>query len=123
MTRSGVLVLDDDPQMGPLLAEMLEGIAIRVDVALDLKMACDLLSLSTYQLLLSELNLADGSGLDLLAFIRAQGLALPLILMTSFPTADVRNRVLRAGALDILEKPFSVQAARNLCRRVLGSLP
>ncbi len=120
MTTQRVLVVDYDPSMRNLLREILGDIADRIDVAGGLREARQYLENARYNLSLSELLLPEGSGLELVRLIGDKYPELPVILMTSFPTSDVRSRAARAGAHALLEKPFSNQAARSICKRFLA---
>jgi two-component system, LuxR family, response regulator FixJ len=55
--------------------------------------------------LLVDQNMSGMKGLDLIAQLRARDIAVPAILMTSYPTVALRERAARAGVA-IVEKPF-----------------
>lgn len=61
-----------------------------------------------YQLVLLDLNLPDGRGLDLLRRLRAQGSTVPVIITTAQDQIAVRIEGLNAGADDYLVKPFDL---------------
>jgi FixJ family two-component response regulator len=56
--------------------------------------------------LITDLNMRGMSGADLQDRLLAEGHTTPLIMMTAYPEESVRARVLRAGALGFLKKPF-----------------
>ena len=56
---------------------------------------------------IADVQMAGLSGIDLQQQLVAQGLALPVILITAFPDERTRKRAIDAGAVDYLSKPFS----------------
>ena len=56
---------------------------------------------------IADVQMAGLSGIDLQQQLVAQGLALPVILITAFPDERTRRRAIDAGAVDYLSKPFS----------------
>jgi FixJ family two-component response regulator len=57
-----------------------------------------------------DINLTDGSGIELRHRIKAAGNAVPVIYMTGNDTAAVRTAALQSGCLAYLTKPFSTQS-------------
>ena len=101
---SRILVIDDEEIIRNSLARLLGREGYRVDTAGTLAEADERLLHQRYALALCDLRLPDGEGTDLL--IRADELALPVIIMTSY--ASVRSAVdaMKQGAVDYIAKPF-----------------
>ena len=99
-----ILVIDDEEIIRNSLARLLGREGYRVDTAGTLAEADERLLHQRYALALCDLRLPDGEGTDLL--IRADELALPVIIMTSY--ASVRSAVdaMKQGAVDYIAKPF-----------------
>jgi FixJ family two-component response regulator len=57
-----------------------------------------------------DINLNDGSGIELRHGLKAAGISVPVIYMTGNDTPTVRMAALQSGCLAYLEKPFSVQS-------------
>lgn len=99
-TRS-LLLVEDDPAIGRLLARFLGLAGFAVTRASTKGEAMQLLLAKRWELLLTDKNLPDGSGLDIASAARAQFEELPIVLMTAYPEP------LRASAIDgYLAKPF-----------------
>jgi FixJ family two-component response regulator len=64
-------------------------------------------------------RLAGRSGLDLLALLRARGVAAPAILITTRPNAETRARAANAG-VTIVEKPLLGDVLAHKVREILG---
>jgi two-component system response regulator FixJ len=68
----------------------------------------------------ADMRMPDASGVDLLAQMRARDIALPVVIITASAGASLAVEALRAGASDILEKPFDDEALLTSVRRALG---
>jgi len=67
---------------------------------------------------LLDINLGDGSGIELRYRLKAAGKAVPVIYMTGNDTAAVRNAALQSGCLAYLTKPFSARSLMEPLERV-----
>jgi len=56
---------------------------------------------------IADVQMPVMSGVELLTLMRAQGHRVPFIFITAFPEESVRARVLKAGAMGFLAKPFA----------------
>jgi two-component system nitrogen regulation response regulator GlnG len=71
------------------------------------------------QVLVSDIRMPGGSGIDLLQKIKASHPALPVIIMTAYSDLDSAVSAFQGGAFDYLPKPFDVPKAIELIRRAL----
>lgn len=105
-----LLVVDDEPHIGLLLRPILEGSGFRLSTARSLAQARAALADRSAPLdgLLLDLHLPDGSGLTLLADLRADPAtrALPVMVVTAEGEEHILEEVRTLGAL-LLTKPFS----------------
>lgn len=116
-TRARVLVVDDDERNRRLLRAWLER-RHEVEEAIDGSSALDALGRSPIDIVLLDVMMPGGSGLDVCAEIKrrtAGGAFLPVLLLTALGEQDDRNEGLRAGADDFLRKPCD---RTELCLRV-----
>jgi two-component system, NtrC family, nitrogen regulation response regulator GlnG len=70
--------------------------------------------------LVSDIRMPGGSGLDLLAKIKVQYPALPVIIMTAFSDLDSAVSAFQGGAFEYLPKPFDVPRAVELIQRAIS---
>ena len=121
-----LLLVEDEAELAELVAENLQRDGFAVDVAGRIGDARATLSTTTYELLLLDLRLPDGDGLDLIRWLRREGNAMPIVVLTA--RDQLRDRVdgLNAGADDYLVKPFAheelVARARAVLRRPTTAL-
>ena len=69
------------------------------------------------QVLVSDIRMAGGSGIELLNKVKALHRDLPVIIMTAFSDLDSAVSAFQGGAFDYLPKPFDVPKAVDLIRR------
>jgi len=107
MSRANILVVDDEPAILSTLktALSLEGYA--VDVAGSVGLAEERLAKRSYDVLLLDVALPDGDGVQLLERQRAAGSEAQVIMMSGHGSIEAAVRATRLGALDFLEKPLS----------------
>jgi DNA-binding response OmpR family regulator len=122
-----VLVLEDDPELGPAVAGGLRDAGFAVDLANDLADADLKLAVNSYDCWVADRGLPDGDGLDLLASQRAAGSTLPVLVLTARGEVGDRVAGFDEGADDYLVKPFAmaelVVRVRALCRRGVAARP
>lgn len=104
-----IVLVEDEPEILKMLAEKLSEHHFKVLTAARLQDAKILVEQPDVQLVISDLALPDGSGIDLLKYIRCIRPSLPVIITTGFPSIHVVEEALRLGAFDLVEKPFDVQ--------------
>jgi DNA-binding response OmpR family regulator len=95
-----------------------------VDWVQDLESAAMALDLENFMLVVLDLGLPDGSGLELLETLRAKRRKLPVIILTAWDAVQDRIRGLDCGADDYMVKPFDLEELaariRALTRRSRG---
>ncbi len=107
MPRGQVLVVDDEPSILGTLKKALSLEGYAVDVAGGVGIAEERLAKRSYDVVLLDVALPDGDGVDLLERLRAAGNDSQVIMMSGHATVDAAVRATKLGALDFLEKPLS----------------
>ena len=114
-----VWIVDDDRSIRWVLEKALarEGIAYKTfSSAYEVLQA---LAISQPQVLVSDIRMPGGSGIELLSKIKASHPALPVIIMTAYSDLDSAVSAFQGGAFDYLPKPFDVPKAVELIRRAV----
>ena len=101
-----VLVIDDDPGLSEVIGMLLEREGYGVERAGTLKEGISCVEAGELDLVITDLKLPDGTGLDAIAAIRGRHPALPIIMITSYSSMESAIAALRAGAVDYITKPF-----------------
>lgn len=107
-----IFLLEDDETLGWGISMALTGPETSVVCRTSLAKARETLSGDRFDLLILDVNLPDGSGLDLLRQVRAEGDATPVILLTANDLELDEVTGLEAGADDYITKPFSLAVLR-----------
>jgi two-component system OmpR family response regulator len=103
-----VLLIEDDHVLGEAVREHVASFGYGVDWMKRIDAARDALATVPYDLVLLDLNLPDGRGLDLLRELRRGGSAVPVIILTAMDQIAARIDGLNSGADDYLVKPFDL---------------
>ncbi len=101
------LIVDDDPGFTPAIGEFIKEYGFSVNVAPGLRAAYEELERGTPDLVLVDLILPDGSGLDLVQ--RLESTAAQVVVITGHPTVERAVDSLRAQVADFLIKPLDMQ--------------
>jgi len=117
-----LLVVEDDPRLGPLLQRLLQGDRHVVELAADGPSGLELAeSMDGFDAIVLDIGLPRLSGLDVARRLRAGGSRLPILMLTARDTVGDRVTGLDAGADDYLVKPFAYEELaarlRALARR------
>lgn len=120
-----VLVVDDEADVRSVVARALRADGHAVVTASDLETARVQLAEASTDLVVLDLRLPDGFGLDLCRALRAEGSVIPILLLTALSQVALRVEGLDAGADDFLGKPFAVAELRARVRALgrRGALP
>jgi CheY-like chemotaxis protein len=102
-----ILVVDDDAPMREMVVLMLRDDGIEAIGAESADRAMDVLRGHAFDAVLTDMQMPGKNGLELLQEARALEPRTPVIVMTSFGSAETFDRVRQAGALGCLSKPFS----------------
>jgi DNA-binding response OmpR family regulator len=119
-----VLLLEDDLELGPALVLALERGGLAARWIRLVATAKEHLVKDRFSLAVLDIGLPDGSGLELLTWIRSQRMSVPVIMLTARSNVADRVHALDNGADDYLPKPFAFEEflsrARALIRRGSG---
>jgi two-component system response regulator AtoC len=118
MAGERVLILEDDPLLQSVLAERLRQEGLEVHTASTVAEARRALDQGEPDVVLSDLRLPDGDGLDLVREAAPRRAAV-FVVMTAHATVASAVEALKLGARDYLEKPFSLDRAVATVRQAL----
>lgn len=103
-----VLLIEDDRGLGSAVRDQIVDGGHSIDWVTRLADARDHVAAAPYDLVLLDLMLPDGRGLDFLKTLRAAGDVTPVVIMTAMDQISDRIAGLNAGADDYLVKPFDL---------------
>ncbi len=101
-----LLIVDDAKNILTTLARALELEGYATEAVSTARAALDRVAERPVDLVLLDVKLPDGDGLDVLAQLRQQSESIPVIMMSGHGTIETAVKATRLGALDFLEKPI-----------------
>ena len=124
-TLTNALIVDDERDIRELLVLTLGRMGLKCDTASSLKDARALLRHNSYSLCLTDMRLADGSGIELVREISQLYPQTPVAMITAFGNQEAAVDALKAGAFDFVSKPVDLSVLRGLVQHALklGSQP
>jgi two-component system, NtrC family, nitrogen regulation response regulator GlnG len=114
-----IWVVDDDQAIRFVLEKALAREAFTVRTFTSPRDVLRALETESPQVLVSDIRMPGGSGIDLLAQVKQKHPGLPVIIMTAFSDLDSAVSAFQGGAFEYLAKPFDVTKAVDLIRRAV----
>lgn len=122
MTKSlnnPVLIIDDEADIRALMEMTLMKMGLNVDTAEGVAAAKQKLNKNKYALVLTDMRMPDGSGLEVVEYIVNQHLDTPVAVITAYGNADHAVQALKVGAFDYLQKPITLAQLRTLVKSAI----
>ena len=117
---SHILIVEDRAPLRRMMRRALQQEGYEVSVADSAAKGCRLLAERRFDLVLTDLKLGDGSGIDVLAECRQHQPEVPVVVLTAFGTVQTAVEAMKLGAVDFLEKPLEIDDLYELARCHLG---
>jgi DNA-binding NtrC family response regulator len=114
-----ILLVEDKDSLRRVLRLTLENAGYTVTEAVDASSALKEIATARHQLILTDLRMPNGSGLDVLRSARAADPHVPVIVMTAFGSIDEAVQAMKDGAHDFLQKPVDSNHLLLLVERAL----
>lgn len=121
--RSRLLVVDDEPDLRTLCELTFAREGYDVDTAGTVAEAWACLSARSYHVVITDMRLPDGLGLDILRALEAAGRPEKTVVLTAYGSPENAVEALKAGAFDYLTKPVDLRQFRSVVASALGRLP
>jgi DNA-binding NtrC family response regulator len=121
-TRLAVLVVDDEPALREVLSLRIADWGCEVRTAADVAEAERELDRNPPDIVLCDVVLPGGSGLDLLKRIKKQDERIPVVMITAHGDIDIAVEAMKAGAADFLTKPLDYVMLEALLEAAAGEL-
>jgi DNA-binding NtrC family response regulator len=115
--KTRILIVEDEEKLRRVLELQLRSADFEVDQAGSAEEALKLTDRA--DLILTDLRLPGMDGLELLSLMRRQNSEVPVIVMTAFGTIETAVQAMKAGAVDFLLKPFSLDHLMAVVRKAL----
>ncbi len=118
--RSRLLIVDDESSLVDFLSLLFQGEGYDVTTARSVEEARRCLDRGTFNLVLCDILMPDGNGLDLLRQIKSAGDGgPPVIMMTAYTSTKSAIEAMKLGAADYVSKPFDVEELKIVAQKAL----
>ena len=114
-----ILVIDDDPQIRMMIAEVIESFGHICQTAADGLEALDMIQKEKFDIAICDIRMPGINGLELVERAKQINLDVPFIIMTGFSEEYSYERVIEVGAQDFIKKPFTFQELKAKFDRIL----
>ena len=104
-----ILIVDDEAGMRLALSEVLKRCGYAVGAAQHGREALKMLAGGGFELIISDIKMPVMDGMELLKELGERRIHLPVIMITAFGTVDTAVEAMKMGAMDFIQKPFSLE--------------
>jgi two-component system nitrogen regulation response regulator GlnG len=116
-----ILLVEDDASIAIVITAALEAEGFRVDRCDSIAGRDRMLSEQRYSLLITDVMLTDGDGIETIGRVRSGYPALPIIILSAQNTLDTAVRASDTGAFEYFPKPFDLEELVRTVRQAIGS--
>lgn len=106
---ASILIVEDEASLRTSMRIALVRAGHEIETAAGCAAARQLLDGDIFDLVVADLRLPDGDGLDLLAWIEQRGLDLATVVVSAYGSIETAVEAMRLGAHDFLQKPFAAE--------------
>lgn len=123
MSNAQILIVEDDAVLRRALCDTIELGGYRVINAVNGKEALVALEHNNIDLIISDVQMDEMDGTELLQAVRRHNPTLPFVMMTAHGSIQHAVKSIRDGATDYLQKPFEAQVLLDMVSRMSAQLP
>ena len=116
------LILEDEKNIREILSIILEEFDFEIDEAETLLEALEKLKENAYELLLVDLRLPDGSGMEVVRQVKRERPETEVVIITAFASTETVKEAFELGVYDYIEKPFKIEDLRLILRNLKEKL-
>lgn len=118
-TKCIVSIVDDDESVRLATRSLLQSLGFKVQAFASAEEFLGSPDASDSSCIVSDMNMPGLSGADMQSRLAARGCSIPVIFITAFPDKAVEERVIKAGAVGYLTKPFEGRVLAECLERAL----
>ncbi len=111
-----ILIIDDEPVIGQLFKDSLNGTGHQVTTTLSSLEALELVGNRRFDLIFLDLVMPELDGAELFRRIRQMDKQIPVAIITGYPDSDLMGRAMEYGPFTVMKKPFNSDDILNTVR-------
>ncbi|MFY9550623.1 MAG: sigma-54 dependent transcriptional regulator [Thermoanaerobaculia bacterium] len=120
MSKPRLLIVDDEKSLREVLQYFFHKQGFEVSIAANYTEGVAAALRASPDVILCDIKMPDGNGLDLLARVREEKLETPVIMITAHTSTEDAIQAMKRGAIDYIKKPFDNDELLLIVRRALG---
>jgi two-component system response regulator HydG len=113
-----ILIVDDNEDLAANMAEMFEEEGLDTVLAHDVESGHARMASGGVDLMITDVRLPDGNGLELLESAKTSNPAMPVVVISGYPDPDTTRRALELGAVAVSAKPFEMIEFFRMCTKL-----
>lgn len=117
--KASILVVDDDLSHCTIIQALMKGWGYQVTLAHNGLQAVEQVKQTPFDLILSDVRMAEMDGIEALKIIKAYNPAIPILIMTAYSNVESAVEAIKAGAYDYLTKPLDFDMLQLTIERAL----
>jgi two-component system cell cycle response regulator len=117
--KENLLVVDDEIEVGKVVTELLSNLGFNADSENSGKNALQRIKNGKYTFLITDINMPEFDGIELIKKVREEKLDISIIAMTGYDKDYAYMDVINAGANDFIAKPFKIDEIEAKISRIL----
>ena len=114
-----ILLIDDEPDIVKLLSLSIHRMGHQCISAANVKDSLALLKSQSFDMCITDKNLPDGDGIEIIEYIESNQISTPIAMITAYGSLDTGIEAMKAGAFDFLPKPVSLDTLKKLIQSAL----
>ncbi|HEY9033323.1 MAG TPA: response regulator, partial [Pseudomonadales bacterium] len=119
MAAEKILIVDDEPDIRELLEITLLRMGLDCIAVASADEARQALKLHSFRLCLTDMNLGDSNGIEVIEYIQQHHPELPVAMITAYGNMETAIEAMKAGAFDYVAKPIDLPKLRALIQAAL----
>ncbi len=120
MSKPRLLIVDDEKSLREMLQMLFHRQGFEVSIAANLTEGLAAALRSNPDVILCDIKMPDGNGLDLLRKVREENLPTPVIMITAHTSTEDAVEAMKRGAVDYISKPFNNDELVLVVQRAVG---
>ncbi|VEG90483.1 sigma-54-dependent transcriptional regulator [Legionella spiritensis] len=120
MSKSKILIIDDEPDICELLSITLNRMGLSCETANSCQQGMNYINRHDYSLVLTDMRLPDGDGIELVKHIQKNKPQIPVAVITAYGNVEGAVNTLKAGAFDYVSKPIDLPMLKELVKTALS---
>ncbi len=113
-----ILIVDDNRELREILEEYLKGENSQIEGAGDGKEALEKHNISPFDLIITDLNMPEVTGMELIRTIKKENDDTEFIIITGYASMDTAVEAVKIGAFDYIVKPFRMEELQVVVKNV-----